>query len=401
MDYKNLSRKLQATLADIQKSDDVLATVHAMLQRLVDDFGHDLGLTHGRIYEAEGTDYVLREEYPEGKAPTGFRIPMSYEPARELIEHGFVRHNIDELGEDQKIMHALGVTTFAAIGVGDPPRHIVAFSLKPNAEPEQVDFTLTTLRHVINLRLRQIYLEDRVAASREIQMSLLPRHTPEFGDFDIWGETLPAEEVGGDLYDYIELSDRVFGFAIADASGHGLPAALQARDAIIGIRMGMEETLRITVALEKLNRVISRSALASRFISLFYAEIDLDGLMVYCNAGHPPPLLLDHGEFTELTRGGLILGPKPDAHYARGYVVMNPGAILVAYTDGISEAENPSGESFGVDRLRDHVLSRSRSWSSSRDLAESVLDEVRRFSGGDPLKDDQTVVVIARRAKAQ
>ena len=199
------------------------------------------------------------------------------------------------------------------------------------------------------------------------------------------------------MYDYIELSDRVFGFVVADASGHGLPAALQARDAIIGIRMGMEETLRITFAIEKLNRVISRSALASRFISLFYAELDLDGLMVYCNAGHPPPLLLNNDEFTELTRGGLILGPKPDAHYARGYVVMNPGSILVAYTDGISEAENAQGEAFGVERIRSLVRSRARSWISSRDLVESVLEEVRRFSGTDTLTDDQTIVVIARR----
>jgi hypothetical protein len=182
MDYKNLSRKLQATVADIQKSEDVLATVYAMLQRLVDDFRSDLGIVGGRIYERQGPEFVLRKEFPPGKAPLGFRIPMSYEPARELIEHGIVRHNINDPGVDQQIMNALGVETFAAIGVGGPPNHIIAFSLEPDADPEQVVYTLTTIRHVINLRLRQIYLEDRVAASRAIQMSLLPRLTPDFGE---------------------------------------------------------------------------------------------------------------------------------------------------------------------------------------------------------------------------
>jgi len=395
MDYKNLSRKLQATVADIQKSDDVLATVYAMLQRLVDDFRSDLGITSGRIYERQGPEFVLRKEFPPGKAPLGFRIPMSYEPARELIEHGIVRHNINDPGVDQQIMNALGVETFAAIGVGGPPNHIIAFSLEPDADPEQVVYTLTTIRHVINLRLRQLYLEDRVAASRAIQMSLLPRLTPDFGEFDIWGEARPAEEVGGDLYDYIELSDRVLGFAIADASGHGLPAAIQARDAIIGLRMGMEETLRITAAIEKLNRVISHSALASRFISLFYAELELDGLMVYVNAGHPPPLIFDNGTFTELDRGGLILGPKPDARYSRGYAHLRPGSVLVAYTDGIPEAVDTQGDEFGVARLK--ALIKDGEWTSARGLVEAAFDAVQRFSGTDIPTDDQTVVAVARR----
>jgi sigma-B regulation protein RsbU (phosphoserine phosphatase) len=395
MDYKNLSRKLQATLADIEKSDDVLATVYAMLERLVNDFRSDLGIVSGRIYERQGPEFVLRKEFPPGKAPLGFRIPSSYEPTRELIEHGIVRHNINDPGVDQQIMDELGVETFAAIGVGGPVHHIIAFSLEPDADPEQVVYTLTTIRHVINLRLRQLYLEDRVAASRAIQMSLLPRLTPDFGEFDVWGETHPAEEVGGDLYDYIELSDRVLGFAIADASGHGLPAALQARDAIIGLRMGMEETLRITAAVEKLNRVISHSALASRFISLFYAELELDGLMVYVNAGHPPPLIFNGGAFEELDRGGLILGPKPDARYRRGYAHLEPGALLVAYTDGIPEATNARGEEFGVARLK--ALIQEGQGSPARGLVETVFDAVRRHSGTDVPTDDQTVVAVSRR----
>ena len=142
-------------------------------------------------------------------------------------------------------------------------------------------------------------LEGRVAQARMIQMSLLPESAPEFGDYDVWGRTEPAEEVGGDLYDFIQVSKRSLGIAIADSAGHGLPAALQARDAIIGLRMGVEERWRITATIEKLNKVVGRSALVSRFISLFYGEIEPNGNFVYCNAGHNPPVVLRDDGYRE------------------------------------------------------------------------------------------------------
>ena len=160
---------------------------------------------------------------------------------------------------------------FAAIGIGETSRQIVAFTLKDNSDPDEVGHTLNTIRHAINLKLRSEKFADRFAEARAIQLSLLPAAAPVFGDYDIFAASIPAEEVGGDLYDFIRVSQRSLGIAVADASGHGLPAALQARDAIIGLRMGVEENLRISATLEKLNRVVNHSALASKFISLFYA----------------------------------------------------------------------------------------------------------------------------------
>jgi sigma-B regulation protein RsbU (phosphoserine phosphatase) len=226
-------------------------------------------------------------------------------------------------------------------------------------------------------------------------MSLLPRSAPSFEGFDIWGTTRPAEEVGGDLYDFIPVSPRMLGIAVADSAGHGLPAALQARDAIIGLRMGVEERLRITATIEKLNKVVSHSALASKFISLFYGEIEKNGTLVYVNAGHAPPLLRGRAGLEELTLGGLVLGPNPDALYERGYVTLEAGDALLAYTDGISEAENPRGEAYGVDRLRE--LLRGPSWRSARDLVETLMGDVTSFTGSDLRMDDQTVVAVLRR----
>ncbi len=397
MDYKNLFRKIERNLRTIERSNDLLATLAEILRRLIDDFQDDLGLVSGRIYDKKGSSYLLKREYPKACAPKDYKVPATYPPIRELIEKGYVYSRLGDAGVDSRIEATLGVKRFAAIGVGDACRQIVAFTLKENSDPEHVGHTLNTIRHVINLKLRSEKFADRFAEARAIQLSLLPAPSPVFGDYDIFAASIPAEEVGGDLYDFIRVSQRSLGIAVADASGHGLPAALQARDAIIGLRMGVEENLRISATLEKLNRVVNHSALASKFISLFYAELESAGTIVYCNAGHNPPLLWDGSTFRELSRGGMILGPSPASQYERGYETLAQGSILLAYTDGIVEAVNTSDEAFGTERLR--AVIRDRAWASARELVEAVFAEVRRHVGGDTRDDDQTVMAVLRKTK--
>jgi serine phosphatase RsbU (regulator of sigma subunit) len=397
MRYKNLFRKIERNLRTIEASKDVLATLAEILRRLVDDFQDDLGLIGGRIYEKKGSAYVLKREYPVPRAPKDYKIPATYPPIRELMEKGYVYSRLGDSGVDSRIETALGVKRFAAIGVGEKSRHIVAFTIRENSDSEQVGHTLNTIRLAINLKLRSEKFADRFAEARAIQLSLLPAASPAFGDYDIFAASIPAEEVGGDLYDFIRVSQRSLGIAVADASGHGLPAALQARDAIIGLRMGVEENLRISATLEKLNRVVNHSALASKFISLFYAELESAGTIVYCNAGHNPPLLWDGVAFRELARGGMILGPSPGSQYERGYETLAEGSILVAYTDGIVEAVNASDEAFGMERLR--AVIRDHAWASARELVDAVFAQVRRHVGGDTRDDDQTVVAVLRKTK--
>ncbi len=397
MRYKNLFRKIDRNLRTIEASKDLLATLAEILRRLVDDFQDDLGLVGGRIYEKKGPAYLLKREYPVPRAPKDYKLPATYPPVRELMDKGYVYSRLGDTGVDARIESALGVKRFAAIGVGEKSRHIIAFTLRENSDPEQVGHTLNTIRHAINLKLRSEKFADRFAEARAIQLSLLPPASPAFGDYDIFAASIPAEEVGGDLYDFIRVSQRSLGIAVADASGHGLPAALQARDAIIGLRMGVEENLRISATLEKLNRVVNHSALASKFISLFYAELESAGTIVYCNAGHNPPLLWDGVAFRELARGGMLLGPSPTSQYERGYDTLAQGSILLAYTDGIVEAVNASDEAFGTERLKEVI--RDHAWASARELVEAVFAEVRRHVGGDTRDDDQTVVAVLRKTK--
>lgn len=399
MDYKNLFRKLERTLSTIERAEDLVVTLSAILQRLVEDFRDDLGLLGGRIYERRGGSYVLKSEVPSRRAPQGFRIPAAYHPIQEILRHGFVYRRLEDPGVDRDIEKAVGVEVFAAIGIGEGSKQIIAFTLAPGSAPDEVVHTLNTLRHAINLKLREEYYADRMLQAREIQMSLLPQRPPAHGDFDLWGVSVPAEEVGGDLFDFVPVSDRNLGIAVADASGHGLPAALQARDAIIGLRMGVEERLRITATIEKLNRVVNHSALSSKFISLFYGELETNGTLVYCNAGHPAPIVWDGQEFTELSRGGIVLGPDPSALYQRGFVRLEPKSAMVAYTDGVTEAEGRGGEAFGAHRIK--AILQRKTWTSAKELAETVIADVRVHSRTEVPVDDQTVVAVVRRKKGK
>jgi sigma-B regulation protein RsbU (phosphoserine phosphatase) len=321
VNYKDLYRKVERTLAKIGLSEDLEKTLSLILKSLVDDYKGELGISGGRIYRLRGKSYVLTVQYGhEGQVAPGFRIPLTYAPIKLLRRKGYVCMGPDDPGLDPEIELKLGVKQFAAIAVGEESPWIIAFNVADDVDREHLRVSLSTIRHAVNLKLRQEVLEDIIQQAKAIQMELLPKEVPAFAGFDLWGRSIPAEEVGGDLYDFISISERMLGVAIADSSGHGLPAALQARDVITGLRVVIEESFKIVKGIEKLNKVISRGSLQSRFISLFYGEIEPNGNFLYTNAGHPPPIFVRDGRVKRLDKGGMILGPNPDAKYERGYI---------------------------------------------------------------------------------
>ncbi len=394
-DFKALYRKLERTLDSIERLENLSEVLSAILRLLVKDFKEDLGFAGGRLYEREGNDFVLRCRYGRSKkAPLGFRIPAEYAAMRRVLEEGLIIMRESDPGLDERIEGAIGVSKFAAIAVGEEDRHVMSFTIKGKIQVEHVLYSLTAVRHVINLKLRQQEHTDVLVEARAIQERLLPSSPPVFAGYDIDGRSRPAALVGGDLFDYLHLSDQLLGVAIADASGHGLPAALLARDVITGLRIGMAEDLKIITAVGRLNRVIHRSALSSRFISLFYGELEPNGNFLYCNAGHNPPLLRRSHSFDELTQGGLVLGPNPDARYERGYVRLAAGDMIVMYTDGVTERENPAGKQFGLPRLRN--LLRRLDGAGAREIVGAIFAAADEFGAGAPQADDMSVVVIRK-----
>jgi hypothetical protein len=231
MDYRNLFRKLEENLERIERNDDTLSMVRAILERLVDDFKDDLGLVGGRIYVREHDAFVLQVEYPTTGLRQGFRIPLSYPPIQEVLQHGFVLHDLDDPGVDWAIEGALGVSTFAAIRVGESRQQLMAFSLRDHSDREHVIYTLNMIRHATNLKLRKARLEDRVAEVRAIQGSLFPPSAPRFAGYDLWGQAVPAEEVGGDLFDFIRASGPRCDHRAAHGFGGAAASDLDDREA--------------------------------------------------------------------------------------------------------------------------------------------------------------------------
>ncbi|MBI3449446.1 MAG: PP2C family protein-serine/threonine phosphatase [Acidobacteria bacterium] len=394
-DFKALYRKLEVTLDRIERTEDVSRLLSIVLKSLVRNLKDDLGFVGGRLYERDGDDFVLKVRYGRAiEAKPGYRVPAGYTAMRRVLEEGLIIMREGDPGFDERIEGAVGVSKFAAIAVGEEKHHILSFTIKGKIQREHILYSLNAVRHVINLRLRQQQFTDIMIEARTIQESLLPAAPPAFEGFDIDGRSRPTEVVGGDLFDYLALSPHLLGVAIADASGHGLPAALLARDVITGLRMGMAEDLKIIKAVERLNRVIHRSALSSKFVSLFYGEVEPNGNFLYCNAGHNPPLLRKPGSFRELTQGGLVLGPNPEARYERGYVQMTSGSMVVMYTDGVTERENPAGKQFGLPRLRNII--RRADLASAREVVDTIFAATDEFAAGAHQRDDMTVVVVRK-----
>jgi sigma-B regulation protein RsbU (phosphoserine phosphatase) len=396
-DFKVLYRKLEHALDRIERIENIAGMLSHILDILVSEFHEELGFESGRLYERDGEDFVLCCAHgmsPE--VPIGFRVTPDYTPQRRLLTEGIILYHPGDPGYDPQYEQRLGITsTFAAITLGEGNTHVLSLTIREGLHDERyVFYALSAVRHVINLKIQQQKFTSVLEEARRIQHSLLPPGPPQFPGYDIDGLSRPAEAVGGDLFDYLDIADRLLGVAIADASGHGLPAALIARDVITGLRAGLTEDLKVIRTVERLNKVIHRAALTSKFISLFYGEFEPDGYLVYCNAGHNPALLQHGRAFLELKTGGMVLGPDPDAHYQCGYVRLEPGDRLFLYTDGLLDAENPAGDNFGLNRLK-RVL-RTHAALPPRQLLEAVFTAVDRYTRGQPQHDDMSAVSIRK-----
>jgi len=330
--------------------------------------------------------------------PIGLRVWKTYPPFEQLLDMGSVVMRRDDARLDQRLEADLGTREwFAAIAVADA-HYVLSFDVEPlDADHDDVVATLNIIRLAVNQKLREERMVAIMEEARLIQNSILPRHIPQPGDFEIAARSVTAEIVGGDFYDVITLDDDIFDVAVADATGHGLTAALQVRDVFTGLRMGLSREFKITRTVQRLNTIIHRSRMATKFVTLFLAEFDINGTLIYCNAGHPAALLVRvDGTVIELTTTGMILGPNPQAVYGFGLEHIEPGDLLAIYTDGITEAEGePDDEEYGCERLV-RVLRKSRHLDPIA-IVDRVFTDVEEFALTSPPADDQTLVVVRRR----
>jgi sigma-B regulation protein RsbU (phosphoserine phosphatase) len=273
-------------------------------------------------------------------------------------------------------------------------RWIIVFTLKSGWLREEVEFCLNAIRTQLNIRLHSDAMKDDVQQAAVIQQSLLPRNPPHIIGYETAGRSQPADVVGGDFFDFSVFGDDVFSVAVGDASGHGLPAALLVRDVVTGLRMGVEKEMKMAEAMQKLNRVIHRSTLSARFVSLFYAEIESNCNLFYVNAGHPPPLLVHGTQVTQLNATGMILGALSEITLRRAFTCFEPGAVFVMYSDGLLERLNNHDEEFGLLRLTELIVEHQQ--KSAQEIVEIIYQTVFNFGSQSKWKDDFTAVVIKK-----
>jgi sigma-B regulation protein RsbU (phosphoserine phosphatase) len=396
--HKNFYRELDQLLGRIDHTQGFETMLTELLEQVTVSFADLIGLDSARLYRDEGEGYVvLRSFGAKGSRILGFKVEKGYAVLRDIPPDQVAYFPPGDPRLDPALEQALGVDHFAAFLVGPTRDYIAAFGLSDDADVEEALLVLSTLRHAIDHRLRQEDLEGQLAEAKAIQVSLLPERAPTFEGFELAAMSVPADAVGGDIIDFLPLDENLMGLAVGDASGHGLPAALQARDVVTGLRMGVEKDLKITSVFRRLNRVIHRSGATSRFVSLFYGELERNGTFVYVNAGHDPGLLLRADGRRELLRStGVVLGPMEDLHYRRSFVEIAPGDCLVLYTDGVCERQGPDGD-FGLARMEEHLRLLLGRGTPVAELPAALLQEARRFGQDQAWADDVTVLVARRR----
>jgi serine phosphatase RsbU (regulator of sigma subunit) len=239
-------------------------------------------------------------------------------------------------------------------------------------------------------------IENDLEQAARIQKSLLPKGSPRLEGYDISGLNVSCYEVGGDYYDFIPIDDDRLGIVIADVSGKGISASLlmaSLRAALLGEIHAAYDPGRMAA---RLSDFVFKSSEPTGFITFFFAEIDgRTGELHYVNAGHNPPFVLGAaGRTLTLGSSGFALGMFPGATYETGRVALEPGDLIVLFTDGIPEGRNAQKEFYSEERLRNLVWENRQ--SSAADLCHKVVEDLYRFASEAETGDDVTLVVVKR-----
>jgi serine phosphatase RsbU (regulator of sigma subunit)/pSer/pThr/pTyr-binding forkhead associated (FHA) protein len=240
--------------------------------------------------------------------------------------------------------------------------------------------------------VEKVRIDRELATASRIQQALLPEPRRAAAFFEAVGTSIPSRTIGGDFFDYQDLPDGTFRIAIGDITGKGPPAALLAA-LVQGLLASEAAALRAPDELiASINRVLLARPLESRFVSLFLGQLAPDGRLEYCNAGQNPPLLFSSGGTTRLEAGGTLVGAFPQATFQRGTVMMTPGDVLVLYSDGVSEAENPAGEEFGDEGIRRAVAPVAS--AAPQRVLDALFTALQEFTASAVARDDMTAIVL-------
>ncbi len=255
-------------------------------------------------------------------------------------------------------------------------------------------FVILTFILILELK-DKLLAQDELAAGRVVQNALMPEESPHVEGWDTWIYTRPANDVGGDLVDYLDLDDGRVGIAIGDVAGKGLPAALLMAKLQATVRAVATEYDSLADLGLRVNAIFRRDGIPSRFASLAFLTLRSDANRIkLLNAGHLPPLICREDGVSELPHSSPALGIMESPVFEEQEVELQPGECLVVFSDGVSEARDEFGTFFGTTRLI-KLLPLLRH-HTARELGERLVRRVEEFVGDEVWSDDLSIVVIRR-----
>lgn len=361
----------------------------------------------GLLLTAEGDDLVVRSHKGEG-----FRISTAVRDRVLNSGHSVLVRDtsIDDALRERRSIVEQHIRTLMAVPLQTRDKiigiiYVDSPSLLREFTKDDLNL-LTVMANVAAIRIehtrfaeveqaRQLLARDLDQAA-EIQKGILPSEAPVVRGLDVAGHNAACRTVGGDYYDFFPYGSSRIAMVLGDVSGKGMPASLLMMGLQARVQVLIEEPKSLADVMTRLNRITYANLPRNRFITLFFCILDGDtGELTFCNAGHNPPVIARaDGTYQLLQGGGPVLGIVPSIEYKEFHQKLNPGDVLVIYSDGVTEAINPAGEEFDTKGLAKAIVPFRR--ESARSIIEHVNDSVQTFTAGAPPSDDITLVVARR-----
>ena len=249
---------------------------------------------------------------------------------------------------------------------------------------------------VLVLELKdKLLAKDELEAGRKLQQALMPESCPVVPGWSIWLFTRSANEVGGDLVDYLKINHEKTGVVLADVAGKGLKAALLMAKLQASIRALAPDYDSLSSLGSKLHEIFHRDSLPGLFASMVYAKLAPDSCeLKFINAGHLPPVLLNDRGISELPKGEPALGLMDKFNYSERIINLNPGDLFLAYSDGVTEAQNEYGEFFGTARLHNIIMQVKN--LNAEGIGKAIVNYVDTFTGSASAFDDLSIIILKK-----
>ncbi|MGE5805527.1 MAG: PP2C family protein-serine/threonine phosphatase [Ignavibacteria bacterium] len=408
MDQKKLYKTVEAIASQNFASEQEMLV--SVLNQLIEH--EEINITGGRIWKLNPEEVTYDLVFQTGKVEKidpGFQLKIDGYPQFEIL--GKERTILGN--ETNETLRQKGIFKYSATGVGDKikidkkPYYEYLLAFNSDDINEEFRITLNIIATAVTSQIKQKRYSLRAKLfkadldkARELQKSILPAHEYRFRNYELFGITDPAEIVGGDFFDYLEIGDESdrFGVVVGDAASKGVSAAAEAMYISGAIRMASNFEIKIYTLIKRMNRLVNKIFADDKFASLFYGELsnDKSGLFLYANAGHNPPIFVKHDsdEITLLNPTGPVLGPTPNGKYSVENINFARGDVLLIYSDGVTESTNAEFNGYGEERLKD-ILQKNKSLSP-KEITYAILNDVIEFSKHGKYSDDKTLVVIKR-----